>query len=86
MSYNHVEIYTTPTCPDCRILKLWLDIQGIPYQEHDLTNPRIADEARRRTGVRVAPITIVDGHAYWGAASTQITRLKPLLDLIQHPV
>jgi glutaredoxin len=79
MSHSHVEIYTTPTCPDCATLKRWLTAQGVPFIERDLTNPRIADEARRRTGLRIAPITIVDGKAVWGTAAEQLPRLRKLL-------
>jgi len=39
MSHSHVEIYTTPTCPDCATLKRWLTAQGVPFIERDLTNP-----------------------------------------------
>ncbi|MEB3736056.1 glutaredoxin family protein [Halopseudomonas pachastrellae] len=52
-------IYSTPTCPDCRALKEWLSQQGIAFEERDLTDPKISAEAKSRTGVRVAPITIV---------------------------
>ncbi|MGO4842444.1 glutaredoxin family protein, partial [Rhizobiaceae sp. 2RAB30] len=62
-----VEIYSTPTCPDCLTLKLWLNSRGIPFLEHDLGDPAVAEEARRRTGVRVAPITVIDDkHIFYG--------------------
>lgn len=79
MSQNQIELFTTPTCPDCAILKRWLDAQGVAYIERDLRNPRIEDEARRRTGLRIAPITIVDGKALWGPVADQIARLRPLI-------
>lgn len=79
MSHSPVEIYTTPTCPDCATLKHWLTAQGIHYVERDLTIPRIAHEARQRTGLRIAPITLVDGKAIWGTAAEQLPRLRRLL-------
>jgi glutaredoxin len=79
MSHSHVEIYTTPTCPDCATLKRWLTAQGVHYVERDLTNSRIAEEARGRTGLRIAPITLVDGKAIWGTAVDQLPRLRRLL-------
>ena len=85
MSHSHIELYTTPTCPDCATLKRWLDAQGLTYIERDLTRPRIADEARRRTGLRIAPITVVDGKAIWGTAADQIPRLRRLL-AVEHLV
>lgn len=66
-----VVIYTTPTCPDCRALKTWLDAQGIPFVERDLTDPAVADEAKERTGVRVAPITIIGDRIFFGTFAAQ---------------
>jgi len=51
-----VTVYSTPTCPDCRTLKAWLGRNGIDYAERDLTDLAIMDEAKRRFGVRIAPI------------------------------
>ena len=79
MSHNQIELFTTPTCPDCAILKRWLDAQGLVYIERDLRNPSIADEARRRTGLRIAPITIIDGKAMFWPVADQIARLRPLI-------
>lgn len=64
-------IYTTPTCPDCHALKRWLAEQGIAYEERDLTDPLIADEAKARTGVRVAPISIVGSDIFYGTFQSQ---------------
>lgn len=52
-----VIVYSTPTCPDCRTLKAWLARLGIDYAERDLTDEAVMTEAKRRFGVRVAPIT-----------------------------
>ena len=51
-----VTVYSTRTCPDCRTLKAWLGRNGIDYAERDLTDLAIMDEAKRRFGVRIAPI------------------------------
>lgn len=75
-----VEIYATPTCPDCLTLKLWLDSRNIPFVEHDLSDPAVADEARRRAGVRVAPITVIDGkRIFYGTFSDQRSRIEAVL-------
>lgn len=79
MSHNHIELFTMPECPDCTYLKGWLDAQGLVFIERDLRNPRIAEEARRRAGPRVAPITIIDGKTLWGPVASQIARLRPLI-------
>ncbi|PWK64981.1 glutaredoxin [Aminobacter sp. AP02] len=77
-----IEIFTTPTCPDCLALKRWLLAQSLPFVEHDLRDPEIAEEAKRRTGVRVAPITIIDGkHVFFGTFAVQRAEIEALLDL-----
>lgn len=74
-------IYTTPTCPDCHALKRWLAQQGIAYEERDLTDPLIAEEAKTRTGVRVAPISIVDDQVFYGTFLSQKPGLMQALGL-----
>jgi len=76
-----VIIYTTPTCPDCRALKLWLDGKRIPYEERDLREPAVADEAKSRTGVRVAPITVVGDAFFFGTFQTQRPKIEAALGL-----
>jgi hypothetical protein len=31
-----IEIFATPTCPDCIAIKHWFAAQGIPFVERDL--------------------------------------------------
>ena len=86
MSSHHqpwIEIFSTPTCPDCRALKAWLESQGIPFVERDLRDPAIAEEAKRRTGVRVAPITIIGREVFYGTFPQQKPRIAATLGLVQ---
>ena len=76
-----VNLYTTPGCPDCAVLKAWFASHGIAYQEHDLSEPGAADRARAEFGVRVAPITVCDGQVFYGKAREQLPRLRALLDV-----
>lgn len=79
---SRIEIYTTPTCPDCLALKRWLTAQQLPFVEHDLRDPAVAEDARRRAGVRVAPITIIDDkHIFFGTFAVQRAEIAALLDL-----
>jgi glutaredoxin len=84
-SHDHpwIEIFSTPTCPDCRALKAWLETQGVPFVERDLRDPGIAEEAKRRTGVRVAPITIVGGEVFFGTFPQQKPLIAAALGLVQ---
>lgn len=76
-------VYSTPTCPDCRALKAWLQQHAIAFVERDLTDPAIAEEAKARTGVRVAPITLVGDAVHYGTFAAQRPELEILLGLRQ---
>lgn len=76
-----VTVYTTPTCPDCLALKAWLNQQGVPFVERDLTDPHVVEEAKARTGVRVAPITIIGDRLFYGTFASQRHGLAEALGL-----
>lgn len=76
-----IEIYTTPQCPDCTALKHWFRSRGIPFVDHDLRDPLIADQARQRTGMRIAPLTLIDGQVISGAFSQQVPQIAELLGM-----
>lgn len=38
MSHNHIELFTARTCPDCAILKRWLEAQGLLTSSEILVN------------------------------------------------
>lgn len=81
VSHPAVVIYTTPTCPDCHMLKNWLEREGIAYEERDLSNPEIMAEAKARTGVRVAPITLLGQKFFYGTFPSQKPDLMAALGL-----
>lgn len=74
-----VVIYTTPTCPDCQALKRWLGERSIPYEERDLRDAAVADEAKARTGVRVAPITFLGEAFFYGTFLSQRPQIEAAL-------
>ena len=80
-SFPQVVIYTTPTCPDCRTLKAWLEQEGIAFETRDLSEPKIMAEAKARTGVRVAPITLVNEKVFYGTFASQKPGLTVALGL-----
>lgn len=79
--HPNVIIYTTPTCPDCHMLKAWLNREGVAFEERDLTLPEIMAEAKARTGVRVAPITLVGEEVFYGTFPSQKPGLSEALGL-----
>jgi len=80
---SSIEIYTTPTCPDCHALKTWLAKLDVPFVEHGLTRPEIAEEAKRRAGVRVAPVTVIGKDIFYGTFLDQRPRISARLGLEQ---
>ncbi|MDO9092715.1 MAG: glutaredoxin family protein [Rubrivivax sp.] len=76
-------MYTTPTCPDCWALKAWLHREGITFEERDLSNPEIMAQAKARTGVRVAPISVVGEQVFYGTFPSQKPGLTVALGLSQ---
>jgi hypothetical protein len=62
-------------------LKRWFAAHGIPFAERDLRNPAIAEEARRRTGIRIAPITVIDGSAFYGRFAEQVRQIEAALGM-----
>jgi glutaredoxin len=82
-THPKVIVYTTPTCPDCRTLKAWLEKESIAFEERDLADPEIMAEAKARTGVRVAPITLVGEKVFYGTFPSQKPGLTVALGLSQ---
>ncbi len=76
-----IEVFTVPACLDCRALKVWLNANSIPFVERDLRDPTIVEEAKRRTGARVAPLTIAAGEVLYGPYPGQRNRLTAMLGL-----
>jgi len=80
---HRIMIYTRPTCSDSLRLRGWLNAMALRFVEHDLTLPAISDEAQRRTGSRVGPITVIEGEVILGTAADQIRQIRPLVGLIK---
>ena len=76
---KEIVLYTTPGCPDCAALKAWLGQQGIAFSERDLSQPGVADEAKSRYGVRIAPITVIGDMFFYGTFSEQEPRIREAL-------
>ncbi len=71
-----VLLYTSPGCPDCAAVRRYLEAHGITFEERDVTAPGVAEEAKSRYGVRVAPITVIGDKVLYGTFAEQ----KPQLD------
>ncbi len=76
---TEILLYTIPGCPDCAALKQWFAQNGVACTEHDLSRPGVADEAKRRHGVRVAPITVIGGQVFYGTFVDQRPKIEAAL-------
>lgn len=62
-----VKVYSTPTCPYCKMAKTYLDEQGIKYQDFDVTQDVGAkDEMIEKSGQMGVPVITVDGQLVIG--------------------
>lgn len=76
MTASPVTLLTTPGCADCHAIRSWLEQHDVPFHERDLSDPDVRAEAKRRYGVRVAPITVVGNEVLYGTADRQIPLLR----------
>lgn len=53
----------------------------MPFTEKDLTDPAVAEEAKARTGVRVAPITLIGDRVFYGTFTSQKLGIVEVLNL-----
>ncbi len=79
MSPPPILLYTSPGCPDCIALKHWLEQGAFIYTERDLSQPSVADEAKARYGVRIAPVTVIGETFFYGTFAEQKPKLEALL-------
>lgn len=75
-----VQIYTTPTCPDCKAAKQFLSQQNIPYTEHDIAeHPEKAEELYQLTGKKIVATLVVSGKVFIGFVPNRQEIEKSLL-------
>ena len=65
-------VYTTATCPYCTLLKQFLDNQGIPYEERNLSKDRRWAAELASLGALGVPTTVVGDQVIVGYQPQQI--------------
>ncbi|MBL7119952.1 MAG: glutaredoxin family protein [Dehalococcoidia bacterium] len=79
MSPKEVKVYSTPTCPYCKMAKKFLDDNGIGYQDLNVGEDKAArEEMITKSGQMAVPVIDIDGEFIVGFDQTQ---LKQKLDL-----
>ncbi|MVP00313.1 glutaredoxin family protein [Paenibacillus lutrae] len=62
-----VEVFTTPTCEDCKNFKKYLNEHNIPFKEYDISeHPEHADTLRERSGKNLVPTIFIDDAVFFG--------------------
>lgn len=68
-----VKIYTTPTCPYCKLAKSYMDEQGIAFDEVDVAeNTDAAQEMVKLSGQMGVPVIMVDDQVIVGWNKTAL--------------
>ena len=76
MAEKNVVVYSTPTCPYCKMVKEYLSQKGITYTEHDLSaDYNKAREMVQKTGQMGVPVVIIDDNVVIGFNRAKIDEL-----------
>ena len=70
---REVKVYTTPTCPYCKMAKKFLDDNGIKYQELNIVEDKAArDEMKNKCDSLAVPTICFDGEVLVGFNEAQL--------------
>jgi glutaredoxin 3 len=71
-----VRVYSTPTCPYCKMTKAFLKERNIDYADVDITTDRAGrDEMIKKSGQMGVPVIYIDGKIVVGFDRERIERL-----------
>ena len=69
-----VKVYSTPTCPYCKMVKEFLKEINIPFEDIDVSSDRsAADEMIAKSGQMGVPVIDIDGEIITGFDKTKIS-------------
>ncbi|MCX5725783.1 MAG: glutaredoxin family protein [Candidatus Saganbacteria bacterium] len=75
-----VKIYSTPTCPYCKMAKDYLKAKGVKLEEIDISaDPARADEIFKRSGQTGVPVLDIDGEIIVGFDRQKINKALGLV-------
>ena len=67
MSAKTVKVYSTPTCPFCKMAKKFLGDNGIAYQDLNVAEDKAAlEEMINKSGQMGVPVIDIDGEMVLG--------------------
>ena len=78
---HDIKIYSTPSCPYCHTLMVFLDERNIKYQHIDVSEDEKAkDEIIQKSGQMGLPIIDIDGEIIVGFDREKIVKKLNLKD------
>jgi glutaredoxin 3 len=70
---REVKIYTTPTCPYCKMAKKFLDDKGVKYQEFNVAEDKAArEEMKNKCNSWTVPTICIDNEILVGFDEAQL--------------
>jgi len=64
---QNIKIYSTPTCPYCKMVKQYLSSRNINYTDFDVSNNEtILDEMVKISGQMGVPVIVIDNEVIVG--------------------
>ena len=74
-----VKVYSTPTCPYCKLAKTYLTENQIAFEDIDVTTSQtLVQEMIKRTGQMGVPVIDIDGRLIIGFDRKKIAQLLGL--------
>lgn len=71
----NVIIYSTPTCPYCKMAKQFLEEHNIPFQEKDVSKDQVALESMvQKTGQFGVPVIEIDDQIIIGFSESELRK------------
>lgn len=72
----NVTIYSTPTCPYCKMAKAFFQEHNVAYQEKDVAvDEQARNEMLEKSGQMGVPVIDIDGNIVVGFDKKQISQL-----------
>ena len=72
----NIKVYSTPTCPYCKMAKEYLSSKGIAYEDIDVsTDNTAAEEMVKVSGQMGVPVVVIDGQSVVGFDKARIDSL-----------
>jgi glutaredoxin 3 len=71
-----IKVYSTPTCPYCKMAKEYLTSKGISYQDIDVSkNQEASQEMVKVSGQMGVPVIVINGEPIVGFDKARIDSL-----------